>query len=144
MGYVPSTINGQAFAELVSDLQACMASKGTSYYNKISGGVKCSNLELSKLDLIIYLLNKYDNRASLDCIFSGQPMPGVIYGTTTTPTDTTTYLNVFVDHALRFCKDCIVSDPPAAVVPPAATYYLYAENGTTEITLESGGHINLQ
>jgi hypothetical protein len=144
MGYTPTTIYGQSFEDFVSSIELCYATKGTSYYNKIAGAVKCSNIELLKLDLIVYLLNKYDNSSSLDCIFSGQTMAGIIYSGSVTPTDTTTHLEVYADFVTRLCKDCIVSDPPAAVTPAATTYYLFGEDGTTEITLESGGHINLQ
>lgn len=145
MGYLPNKINGQSLDSFIDSIELCYATKGTSYYNKISGGVRCSNLELLKLDLIVYLLNRYEKAGgSLDCIYSGQTMTGIIYSNPiTTPADTTTHLQVYVDHVSRFCKDCIISDAPAAVVPPAATNYLYGEDGITEITLETGGHINL-
>ena len=144
MGLLPETIYGQDFEEFVNSIELCYATKGTSYYNKISGGVQCSNLELLKLDLIVYLLNRYDKDSSLDCIYSGQTMAGIVYPRVVDPTDTTTHLQVYTNFVNRLCRDCIVSDPPAPVTPAAATYYLYKEDGTTEITLESGGHINLQ
>jgi hypothetical protein len=59
------------------------------------------------------------------------------------PTTSTTHLETFITFATQFCKDCIVTSDPAPVVPPATTYYLMSESGV-ELTLENGGHINLQ
>lgn len=59
------------------------------------------------------------------------------------PTVATNRLETFITFASQFCKDCIVTSSPAPVVPPATTYYLMSESGV-EITLENGGHINLQ
>lgn len=59
------------------------------------------------------------------------------------PTVATNRLETFITFASQFCKDCIVTSSPVPAVPPATTYYLMSESGV-EITLENGGHINLQ
>lgn len=143
MGYVPSHINNQTFDSIVDDLKACLATKGTLYYNKIVGGVKCSNMELVKLELVIYLLERRDNASSLDCIFSGAAMPGISYSETPVPTGTQTYIQTFVNHFSKFCKDCITSNPTATPIPGESGDFLLLED-LTPILLENSQKINLE
>lgn len=143
MEYVPVKINNVDFDEMLDTLGACLASKGTIYYNKISGGVKCSNSELLKLDLALYLLTKKGPYGALPCIYSGAAMPGVIYDQVTTPRQTTTYLQTFVDYFYRECKTCITSNPTSAGVTPDTGNYLLLED-LTNLLLEDSQKINLE
>jgi hypothetical protein len=137
MGYKPGNFAGKTFAEFIAALRVCLNSKGTTYYNKISGAVKCSNLELTKLELIIYLLeNNYDleSEHSLDCIFTGEDFPGFTFdqwdlNPEDAITGTETYLQDFLNYAEKFCRTCIVTVDPAAAAPAEADKYLIAEGG---------------
>jgi len=144
---VPESINGKTLAAHLLVLQECIATNGTGYLNKIKGAVKCSHLELTKLSLIYDLLSKTDEDSGrgLECIFTGETAPGVVYDLDNLPTELeiNERLTTFITYTSQFCKDCIVTEDPAAVIPPATTYYLMSESGV-EITLEDGGHINLQ
>jgi hypothetical protein len=143
---IPSLINGKTLTQHLLIIQECLATKGTGYLNKILGGVRCSNLELSKLELIFHLLSQSNTTSGrgLECIFTLEEGAGFKYGaTTSTPTPATTHLETFITFASQFCKDCIVTEDPTPAVPPATTYYLMSESGV-ELTLENGGHINLQ
>lgn len=168
---IPVSINGIPFQEYISNLESCLESKGGTYYKKIVGGMRCSNIELVKLELIIYLLKRYTRfygkgketvvdqvYQGLPCMYNGTQFSGMVYGTRwlngtpkdwetygfTTPLSSETYLQTFVNYASEFCKDCIVSNPVVAAAVPASTAgNLYGEDGTTPITLETGGTIKL-
>lgn len=146
MGYIPDSIDGTSFPTLLTSFRDCLDVKGTLYYNRIAGGMKYDNSDLLKLELVVYLLNfNTVSEKGLDCIFDEQPFPGLSQlDLSATAFTSTGYLQSFVNFAKGFCKDCITSTPSAATSTAAPTYYLFAEDGVTEITLESGGHINLQ
>jgi hypothetical protein len=148
MGHRPDTFAQIELSTFLQNLRACLASKGTVYYNKIQGAVKCSNNDLSKLELIIYLASRYNSTHSLDCIFTGRPFPGFVWGEWTPGedlaiTDDNTYLQDFLDFAEKFCRDCIVTSDPAVAPTPEGDIYLKGENNdfillednTTKITL---------
>ena len=121
MGYVPDRINNVTFDQMLSTLGLCLATKGTGFYNKIVGGMKCSTLELKKLELVLYLLNRKDATSSLDCIFNGAEMPGVSYSGAVLPSSNVPYIQTFVNYfTTTFCKDCITSASTATtpVVDP--------------------------
>ena len=154
MATPPNSINGKSPAQIVEDLQLCLATKGTAYYKKIVGGMRCSNLDLLKLEMIIHLLSREDfptgrgtTELGNDCVYNYLDFPGqspIYINQGTDPLNTNTYLQTFVDYASRFCKDCITSDPIPAPAPPASTAgNLFGENGTTPITKENGGTIIL-
>jgi hypothetical protein len=144
MGYIPTSINTTAFGTLLDSYKSCLDTKGTVYHNRLVGGMKHSNSDLLKLELIISLLNNSSN-IGLDCIFDEAVFPGMIQSTfSATAPSPTGHLQSFVDFASRFCKDCITSTLVPAPAAAATTYRLLAEDGVTEITLENGGDINLQ
>ena len=143
MGYIPTSINTVAFATLLSSYRTCLDTKGTVYHNRLVGGMKHSNSDLLKLELIIYLLNN-SSSIGLDCIFDEVVFPGMIQATfSATAPSPAGHLQSFVNFASTFCKDCITSTLVPATVAAATTYRLFAEDGVTEITLENGGNINL-
>lgn len=136
MGHKPEKFAGQTFANFIAGLRVCINSKGTTYYNKIIGAVKCSNMELSKLELILYLLENnysYDTETSLDCIFTGESFPGITWGDWTTPEDaitgTETYLQDFLNYAEKQCRICMTSNPPVDTTVIDTKNYLVAEAG---------------
>ena len=144
MGYVPDRINNVTFDQMLSTLGLCLDSKGTGFYNKIVGGVKCSTLELKKLELVLYLLNRKDATSSLDCIFNGATMPGVSYKGTILPSGTTPYIQTFVNYfTLSYCKDCITSASTATTTPVDSTPYLLLED-LTFLYLEDLSKIKLE
>ena len=148
MGYTPTTVNRIDFRDLVYSYKVCLDSKGTIYYNRLAGGMKCSNSDLLRLELIISLL-KYSQGGKggsigLDCIYDEVVFPGMSQDDFSETTLTATgHLQSFLNFANKFCKDCITSTP---VPPPAGAvstaYKLFGETGT-EITLESGDSIIL-
>ena len=146
MGHIPDSIDNKSFPILLESFRDCLDAKGTLYYNRIAGGMKYDNSDLLRLELVVYLLNfNITSEIGLDCIFDEQPFPGLSQlDFSATAFTSTGYLQSFVNFAKGFCKDCITSAPVAAAAAAAATYYLFAEDGVTELTLESGGHINLQ
>lgn len=153
MATPPDSINGKSPEQIVAELQLCLATKGTAYYKKIVGGMRCSNLDLLKLEMIIHLLSRKDfsnggktKELGNDCVYNYLDFPGQspIYANGgIDPLNTNTYLQTFVDYASRFCKDCIETAAPQIAVAPTPPKYIYGEDGVTEITLESGGHIIL-
>lgn len=144
MGYVPNRINNVTFDQMLSTLGQCLDSKGTTLYNKIAGGVKCSTLELKKLELVLYLLNRKDATSSLDCIFNGADMPGVSYSGTILPSGTTPYIQTFVNYfTLSYCKDCITSSSTATTPVVDTTPYLLLED-LSFIYLEDSSKIKLE
>jgi hypothetical protein len=129
---------------MLSTLGLCLDARGTGFYNKIVGAVKCSTLELKKLELVLYLLNRKDATSSLDCIFNGADMPGVSYTGAVTPSGTTPYIQTFVNYfTLSYCKDCIVSDPTTVDPPVDPGDYLLLED-LSFIYLEDLSKINLE
>jgi hypothetical protein len=49
---VPLTLNGVDYNTKLDQYQNCLAQKGTTFYNKVIGGVNCDYRELTKLKLI--------------------------------------------------------------------------------------------
>jgi len=77
---VPDSVNFKSFSTVLSSFKDCYISKGTTYYNKISGGVPCDNRELVKLNLISRLLNEYDCEGrGLECIYNHTTFPSAVY-----------------------------------------------------------------
>ena len=129
---------------MLSTLGLCLDARGTDFYNKVVGAVKCSTLELKKLELVLYLLNRKDATSSLDCIFNGADMPGVSYTGAVTPSSNVPYIQTFVNYfTLSYCKDCIVSDPTTVDPPVDPGHYLLLED-LSFIYLEDLSKINLE
>ena len=147
MGYAPRDVNGISPSDLVDSYKVCLDSKGTVYYNRLAGGMKCSNSDLLRLELIISLLKTTESRrdfVGLDCIYDEVVFPGVTQTQNSEIAPAATgHLQSFLNFANIFCKDCITSTP---VTPPAGAAStanrLFSETGI-EITLESGGSIIL-
>ncbi len=101
------------FSEILADIQECLAIRGTEFLSKIKGGVKCSSIELSKLRLIYYLLEKYDFTTgdALECIFNGKIIEGYSFTDTVnfTPLNTNTYLETFLNFSKKYCKSCLLT-----------------------------------
>jgi hypothetical protein len=77
---VPSTANKLDYTEVLSNFKSCFNTKVTTYYNKITGGVPCDNMDLVKLQLILDLLNKKDcDSRALNCIYNRTPAAGVSF-----------------------------------------------------------------
>lgn len=78
---VPDLINlSTDYKTALLTLNDCLISKGTNYYNKISGGVKCDNRELVKLNIILRLLNEYDcSGRALECMYNHTAFPAAKY-----------------------------------------------------------------
>lgn len=75
---VPSTANRLDYTEVLANFKNCFNTKVTTYYNKIIGGVPCDNMELTKMQLILDLLNKKDcDSRALNCIYNRTSTPGV-------------------------------------------------------------------
>jgi hypothetical protein len=79
MAEVPAQVNGRDYNTKLSQYQECLAVKGTTFYNKVIGGVKCDYRELSKLKLIIELLGQKSIDRALDCIYDRSEFPTVLY-----------------------------------------------------------------
>ena len=77
---VPIVANKLDYSTVLENLKSCFNTKVTAYYNKITGGVPCSDLELTKMELILSLLQKKncDSRA-LNCIYNRTSTPGVSF-----------------------------------------------------------------
>lgn len=77
---VPDTVNFKDFTTVLNSFNDCYISKGTTYYNKISGGVPCDNRELSKMKLILRLLNEKDcTGRALECMYNYTEFPTAVY-----------------------------------------------------------------
>jgi|688.fasta_scaffold208254_2 hypothetical protein len=76
---VPAQVNGVDYNTKLSQYQECLAVKGTTFYNKVIGGVKCDYRELSKLKLIIELLGQKNEDRALDCIYDRENIITAIY-----------------------------------------------------------------
>ena len=158
---IPATVNGMLYPDFIASLENCLESKGTIYYNKLAAGVKCSNIELVKLELVLYLLKQYStftisggkfvlNFAGGQCVYNGSPVQGVSYGQQLLRSEkpagyetqlfgSETYLATFIAYAADFCKDCIVSTPITTTTPISTTTgKALAEDGVTLIYLEDG------
>lgn len=79
MAEVPAQVNGVDYNTKLDQYQECLATKGTTFYNKIAGAVKCDHRELSKLKLIIELLGQKNEDRALDCIYDKSSFPTVLY-----------------------------------------------------------------
>jgi hypothetical protein len=79
MAEVPAQVNGTDYNTKLSQYQECLAVKGTTFYNKVIGGVKCDYRELSKLKLIIELLGQKNEDRALDCIYDRSEFPTALY-----------------------------------------------------------------
>jgi hypothetical protein len=129
---------------MLNTLGLCLATKGTGFYNKIVGGMKCSTLELKKLELVLYLLNRKDDTSSLDCVFNGADMPGVSYTGAVTPSSNVSFIKTFLNYfTINFCKYCITSASTATTPVVDNTPYLLLED-LSYIYLEDSSKIKLE
>lgn len=146
MGYIPDSINGVNIEDLATNFQSCLDTKGTLYNTRISAGLKYSNSDLLRLELIVYFLN-YDAvyKIGLDCIYDETPFPGVVQNTySDSPIAAAGNLQSLINFAVTFCHDCITSNSGTATITTTTnTKQLVAENGTTQIVLENGSPIIL-
>jgi hypothetical protein len=78
---VPLTLNGVDYNTKLDQYQNCLAQKGTTFYNKVIGGVNCDYRELTKLKLITELLAQKDKDRALDCIYDRKDVPTATYET---------------------------------------------------------------
>ena len=76
---VPLTFNGVDYNTKLAQYQNCLATKGTTFYNKVIGGVNCDYRELTKLKLITELLAQKDKDRALDCIYDRKAVPTATY-----------------------------------------------------------------
>jgi len=76
---VPLTLNGVDYNTKLSQYQNCLAEKGTTFYNKVIGGVNCDYRELTKLKLITELLAQKDKDRALDCIYDRKDVVTATY-----------------------------------------------------------------
>lgn len=77
---VPNTVNSKELATVLDSFNSCFITKGTTYYNKISGGVPCDSRELSKMKLILRLLNEKDcTGRALECMYNHTAFPSAVY-----------------------------------------------------------------
>jgi hypothetical protein len=76
---VPLTFNGVDYNTKLAQYQNCLAIKGTTFYNKTIGGVKCDYRELTKLKLITELLAQKDKDRALDCIYDRKDVVTATY-----------------------------------------------------------------
>ena len=75
---VPVIANRLDYSEVLANFKNCFNTKVTTYYNKIIGGVPCDNMELTKMQLILDLLNKKDcDSNALECLYNRTPAPGI-------------------------------------------------------------------
>lgn len=79
MAEVPAQINGKEYNIVVQSYQECLAKKGTTFYNKVIGAVKCDDRELQKLKLIIGLLGQKDADRALDCVYDKSDVITAVY-----------------------------------------------------------------
>lgn len=93
MAEVPAQINKSDYNTRLTVFQECLATKGTTFYNKVVGAVKCDHRELSKLKLIIELLGQKNEDRALDCVYDRQIMPTAVYPALPTGTLTVTTAN---------------------------------------------------
>jgi hypothetical protein len=76
---VPARVNEVDYNTKLLQFQECLAKKGTTFYNKVIGAVKCDYRELTKLKLIIGLLSQKSEDRALDCIYDRVEFPTTLY-----------------------------------------------------------------
>jgi len=63
---IPNTVGTQEYDRFLDNLKTCVIDNGSTLLFKIKGGIKCSTIDLTKLSLISYLLN----RIGLECLYN--------------------------------------------------------------------------
>lgn len=76
---VPIKVSNKTIPLRIDELYKCLDVKGTEYLNKLKGGIPCSNLELTKLSLIIELLKKRDCETALPCLYNRRDFNITLY-----------------------------------------------------------------
>lgn len=76
---VPISVSGKSIPTRIDTLYKCLDVKGTEYLNKLKGGIPCSNLELTKLSLIIELLKKRNCETALPCLYNRREFNVTLY-----------------------------------------------------------------
>ena len=76
---VPISVSGKSIPTRIDSLYKCLDIKGTEYLNKLRGGFPCSNLELTKLSLIIELLKKRNCETALPCLYNRREFNVTLY-----------------------------------------------------------------
>jgi len=132
---VPLTLNRVDYNTKLAQYQNCLAEKGTTFYNKVIGGVKCDYRELTKLKLITELLAQKDKDRALDCIYDRKDVVTATYepipcGVTGLLINTANPLTINGDYTPFETFDLQVVSPSTSVV--------LASRKMIDVTFDSG------
>lgn len=87
------TITPSYLLAAITQGKICLATKTRPYYQKLIGGLACSNAEQLKLTLLIHVLDSV-YKLDMTC-FDESPVD-----------NTLTYNQIFINHLAIECKDC--------------------------------------
>lgn len=142
MAITPDKLHGKSFEDYMLFVDNVVSLQNDVFYSKLSAGVECSGIETAKLNIIHYLLKKYQDNVisteALDCIYNLRPFTGLISEdyTTNAALNTYTYLQTFTNYLQKNYKQCGTTKIIVRTMPTGTSPFTLSPSGGIEVSTD--------
>lgn len=141
MAATPDKLHGKSFEDYMLFVDNVVSLQNDVFYSKLSAGVECSGIETAKLNIIQYLLKKYQTLLSveaLDCIYNLRPFTGLVSEdyTTNAALNTYTYLETFTNYLQKNYKQCGTTKIIVRTMPTGTSPFTLSPSGGIEVSTD--------
>lgn len=141
MAATPDKLHGKSFEDYMLFVDNVVSLQNDVFYSKLSAGVECSGIETAKLNIIQYLLKKYETVLSveaLDCIYNLRPFTGLVSEdyTTNAALNTYTYLETFTNYLQKNYKQCGTTKIIVRTMPTGTSPFTLSPSGGIEVSTD--------
>lgn len=142
MAITPDKLHGKSFEDYMLFVDNVVSLQNDVFYSKLSAGVECSGIETAKLNIIQYLLKKYQDNVisteALDCIYNLRPFTGLISEdyTTNDALNEYTYLQTFTNYLQKNYKQCGTTKIIVRTMPTGTSPFTLSPSGGIEVSTD--------
>lgn len=142
MAITPDKLHGKSFEDYMLFVDNVVSLQNDVFYSKLSAGVECSGIETAKLNIIQYLLKKYQDNVisteALDCIYNLRPFTGLISEdyTTNAALNEYTYLQTFTNYLQKNYKQCGTTKIIVRTMPTGTSPFTLSPSGGIEVSTD--------
>jgi len=142
MAITPDKLHGKSFEDYMLFVDNVVSLQNDVFYSKLSAGVECSGIETAKLNIIQYLLKKYQDNVisteALDCIYNLRPFTGLISDdyTTNDALNEYTYLQTFTNYLQKNYKQCGTTKIIVRTMPTGTSPFTLSPSGGIEVSTD--------
>lgn len=142
MAATPDKLHGKSFEDYMLFVDNVVSLQNDVFYSKLSAGVECSGIETAKLNIIQYLLKKYQDNVisteALDCIYNLRPFTGLVSEdyTTNDALNEYTYLQTFTNYLQKNYKQCGTTKIIVRTMPTGTSPFTLSPSGGIEVSTD--------